>query len=70
MNIYELILNHSLLIIPLKMCCIPHSQYKGPIKLVQGVSPGFLGSCYKIWSFPIGFELPYGWVSRILKYSS
>ena len=70
MNICALIFNHSLLIIRLKMCCIPHSRYRGPINLVQGVSLGFPGSCYKIWSFPIGLELSCGWVSRILKYSS
>ena len=34
MNICALILNDFLLIIPLKMCCIPYSRYRGPIKLV------------------------------------
>ena len=30
----RLILNHSLLIIPLKMRSVPHSRYRGPIKFV------------------------------------
>ena len=65
-----MILNYSLLIIPLMMCCIPYSRYRGPIKFVQGVCSEFPDSHYKIRSFLVGLEISYGWVGRILKYFS
>ena len=47
-----------------------HAETQTELLLEMIQHPGFTGSCYKIWSFPVGLELSYNRVNCILKYFS